>query len=128
METVIFAIIGSLVGLAISAIAMWFYVKGLMSKVAALWNRIDRLEEIVYMVEHRTSFYAPTASSGDFGTSGASVQQRLGFSEKKNYVGMDIIVEMILKKLGLSIRRSTPPPEEVYLVDGKAKGSTGEAK
>lgn len=77
-------------------------------------TKLSRLEDIVTSIERKTSLYVPRY------TGGWGVPQYLGFTMDSNeFIGVGRILDMMLKKLGMNIKRIEPRDEELILIETK---------
>lgn len=77
-------------------------------------TKLSRLEDIVMSIERKTSLYIPKYDGG------WGHPQYLGFTMDSNdFIGVGRILDMILKKLGMTIKRIAPRDEELILIENK---------
>jgi hypothetical protein len=77
-------------------------------------TKLSRLEDIVMSIERKTSLYIPKYDGG------WGVPQYLGYTrDYPDFIGVGTILNMILKKLGMTIKRIAPPAEDAILIETK---------
>lgn len=112
-----FFILG-VVFLSLGLLVLFCYVREIARRVEVGLDNITRLQRIIATLEQRTSFYVPRYSSGAFGTSGG-VPVLLGSSMQDDYVGVNDMVGLIMKRYNLVAKRAI---EDVYLISTDITG------
>ena len=80
-----------------------------------IYNRLQNIENILFTLEHRTSFYVPKNTP-------VSRPLYLGYSTNDNdYISIRRVIDMLLKRLNVTIRRAEPMPEEILLTEKRKK-------
>ena len=80
-----------------------------------IYKRLQNIENILFTLEHRTSFYVPKNTP-------VSRPLYLGYSTNDNdYISIRRVIDMLLKRLNVTIRRADPMPEEILLTEKRKK-------
>lgn len=102
-------------------------LKQMDDRLEAYRAKLQNIERIQAWIEQRTACYIPKPGFGGYGTSGNTTTLS-GYSFNGNYLGIDALIKMILKKFGFSVQRVLPSEEFSLVESSDAKVFTGSSE